>query len=227
MPDHTPAGGRGRRKAPAGEDRGFCGLPACRSDRPMCIVGGHNDAASRMRLFYRNCNSNWRQLTTNCANALMTYQSVPPAPKPTTVMVETPSCRGQIYRTHSTGKLMLFRLWIASLLIASGTFSVAAAEQTDSVAAVAPGGPGILTKCRNWLVASSCRTYHHINLPSRVTVGDMLTVSFGSRPKEYRLSVARIALQGQHCAIFSKAEGDPHRMDKIDVAPCYRAEEGR
>jgi len=57
-----------RRKAPAGEDRGFCGLSVCRSNRPMCIVGGHNDATNRMRPFYLNCNSYSGKLTTNCAN---------------------------------------------------------------------------------------------------------------------------------------------------------------
>ena len=55
-----------RRKAPAGEDRGFCGLPVCRSDRPIRIVGGHNDAAAKMPQFYRNCKSDSGKLTTNC-----------------------------------------------------------------------------------------------------------------------------------------------------------------
>jgi len=68
---HTLAGtpSSGRRKAPAGEDRGFCGLPVCRSVRPICIVGGHNDAANRMPPFYRNCKSFSSKLTTNWAIA--------------------------------------------------------------------------------------------------------------------------------------------------------------
>lgn len=93
--------------------------------------------------------------------------------------------------------------------------------------AVEPGGPGELTKCRDWLVASSCNTYHHISLPPRVSVGDTIPVSFGSHPKEFLFFVARIALKGDHCAIFSEAHGDRHRMDKINVAPCHRAEAGR
>jgi hypothetical protein len=32
-------------------------LPACRSDRRICIVGGHNDATSIVRPFYSSCNS--------------------------------------------------------------------------------------------------------------------------------------------------------------------------
>lgn len=122
---------------------------------------------------------------------------------------------------------MLRQTWIACLLIAAGNVATAEARQPDTVPAVAPGGPGILTKCRDWLVASSCKTYHHIKLPPRIAVGDTVTVSFGSSPKEYALPVARIVLKGNHCAIFSQPAGDRHRMDKINVAPCYRADEGR
>src|SRR6202049_3986814 len=99
---------------------------------------------------------------------------------------------------------MALRARIAGLLIAAGSFGPAAADQPDTVKAVTPGGPGVLTKCRGWVVTSSCRTYHHISLPSRIAVGDTITISFGSHLKEFGFSVARIDLQGQHCAIFSK-----------------------
>src|ERR1700757_912680 len=115
---------------------------------------------------------------------------------------------------------MANRGWFASLM-AAVSFGVAAA---DAVEAVHPHGSGVLTKCRDWLVASSCRTYHHISLPSRIAVGDTITVSFGSHPKEFKFYVARIDLKRQHCVLFSKADGDRHRMDKINVAPCYRAD---
>ncbi|TMJ69216.1 MAG: hypothetical protein E6G83_03195 [Alphaproteobacteria bacterium] len=118
---------------------------------------------------------------------------------------------------------MLLRAWIAGLLLAAATVGPSAAQEPDSVEAVEPGGPGELTKCRNWLVASSCKTYHHISLPPRITVGDTITVTFGSSRKEYEFPVARIAHKGRHCAIFSEAEGDRHQIDKINVAPCYRA----
>jgi hypothetical protein len=120
---------------------------------------------------------------------------------------------------------MPLRVRIAGLLIAAGSFGPAAVDQSDTVKAVIPGGPGVLSKCRGWLVTTSCRTYHHISLPSRIAVGDTITISFGSHPKEFALSVARI--KGQHCAIFSKAAADRHRIDKINVARCYRADEGR
>ena len=122
---------------------------------------------------------------------------------------------------------MLLCVRIASLLIPAGSFGPVAAGQPDTVEAVTPGGPGVLTKCRSWLVTTSCRTYCHISLPSQIAVGDTITISFGSHPKEFGFYVARIDLKGRHCAIFSKAEGDRHRMDKINIAPCYRSDEGR
>ena len=124
---------------------------------------------------------------------------------------------------------MPFRSWIAGLLVASGGFGpAAAADQPDTVVAVQTGGPGVLTKCRDWLVARSCHHYHHISLPSRVAVGDTITLSFGSSPKEYNFLVVQIALVGDHCTIFSKLEGgDRQQEDKIEVAPCYPAADTR
>jgi hypothetical protein len=122
---------------------------------------------------------------------------------------------------------MLLRAWIAGLLLAGATVGPAAGREPDSVDAVEPGGPGELTKCRNWLVTSSCKTYKHITLPPRIAVGDTITVTFGSHPKEYAFPVARIAHKGSHCAIFSEAEGDRHQIDKINVAPCYRGSKSK
>jgi hypothetical protein len=118
---------------------------------------------------------------------------------------------------------MPLRGWTAGLLIAIGNFGPAAA-QPASVEAVEPAGPGVLTKCRSWLMASSCRTYHHIILPSRIAVGDELAISFGSHPKEFKFFVARIALKDDRCTIFSEATGERHRRDKISITPCYPAE---
>ena len=118
---------------------------------------------------------------------------------------------------------MPFRTWMAGLVIAAGTIDPAA-SQPDTVEAVEPAGLGVLTKCRGWLVASSCRTYHHIRLPSRIVVGDELPISFGSHPKEFKFFVARIALKSDRCTIFSEATGERHRRDKISITPCYPAE---
>jgi hypothetical protein len=119
------------------------------------------------------------------------------------------------------------RAWIAAVWLAAAAVTPSAARDPDEVAAIEPGGPGELTKCRNWLVASSCKTYRHISLPPRIAVGDTIPITFGSHPKEFHFYVARIALEGSHCAIFSEADGDRHKMDKINVAPCYPASTGR
>ena len=52
-----------------------------------------------------------------------------------------------------------------------------------------------------------------------------ITVLFGSHPKEYRFSVARIALEDDHCTILSEANGDRYHTDKIKVPRCHRADE--
>jgi len=67
--------------------------------------------------------------------------------------------------------------------------------------------------------------YRHITLPPRIAVGDTLALRFGSNPKDYVFPVARIDLKGERCTIFSEAESNRHRMDKINVARCHRARE--
>jgi hypothetical protein len=121
---------------------------------------------------------------------------------------------------------MPLRIWIAGLLIGAGNIGPAIG-QPGNVEAVELAGPGVLTKCRGWLVASTCRTYHRISLPSRIAVGDTIPISFGSHPKSFRFFVARIALRGDRCAIFSEATGHRHRVDKLEITPCYPAEPPR
>lgn len=122
--------------------------------------------------------------------------------------------------------MLRWRTSVAGLLLAAVAVGPTTAREPDDVAAVEPGGPGVLTKCRNWLVTTSCKKYRHISLPPRIAVGDTISVSFGSHPKEFEFFVARIALEDSHCAIFSQAQGDRHEVDKINVAPCYRAGTG-
>jgi hypothetical protein len=119
-----------------------------------------------------------------------------------------------------------WRTSVAGLLLAAVAVGPTTAREPDDAAAVEPGGPGVLTKCRNWLVTTSCKKYHHISLPPRIAVGDTISVSFGSHPKEFDFFVARIALKDSHCTMFSEAQGHRHEVDKINVAPCYRANKG-
>ena len=121
-------------------------------------------------------------------------------------------------------ELMRYLVWIAAISIIVLGFGKAAAGDVE---AVTPDASGILTKCRDWLVATTCNTYQHIDLPPRIAVGDKVPLRFGSNPKNYALPVARIDLERDHCAIFSEAEGNLHQMDRINVALCHPADEGR
>jgi hypothetical protein len=117
---------------------------------------------------------------------------------------------------------MSWRGWCATLVVAAGGLAPAATGAAD-VAAVEPGPTGVLTKCRGWLVATSCRTYRHVALPPRIAVGDTIALAFGTHPKEYGFPVARIELRRGRCTILSEAGGDPDGIDKIEVAPCRAA----
>jgi hypothetical protein len=112
-------------------------------------------------------------------------------------------------------------VWIAFALTAIVTSSAFAG--LDDVNAVIPGTFGVLTKCRGWVITTTCRTYHHMRLPHRIAVGDTIILNFGSNPKHYRFPVARIDQKAGRCVIFSEAEGHRRRIDKINVPHCHRA----
>jgi hypothetical protein len=113
---------------------------------------------------------------------------------------------------------------IADLILSASSMGACAA-QANTVEAVRPAGPGVLTKHFDWLITTSQRRYHHIRLPARIAVGDKFSLSFGSNTKTYTFSVARIILKDDHCEIYSQSEVGHHR-DEIDVVPCYAADHG-
>ena len=125
----------------------------------------------------------------------------------------------------TNGSRALIFVCIAGSILAGLNIGASAAE-VKTVQVVRPAGPGILTKHLDWLIITSRRIYHHIMLPTRVAVGDKLNLSFGSNQKTYTFSVAQIILKGNHCEIYSQSEVD-HQPDKIDVVPCYAADQGR
>jgi hypothetical protein len=112
---------------------------------------------------------------------------------------------------------------VAGPILATSNMGAAAA-QANTVESVRPAGPGVLTKGFDWLITTSRRRYHHIMLPARIAVGDKFSLSFGSNTKTYTFSVAQIILKGTHCEIFSQSKVD-HRRDRIDVVPCYAADQ--
>ena len=117
--------------------------------------------------------------------------------------------------------------WIAGLLIAATELTAAVADQSGAVEALVTSGPGVLTKCRYWLVATSCHHYHHVRLPRRIAVGDTINLTYGSNPKGYAFPVARIGIEDGHCTIYSEARGNPDQINKITVGSCRAADEER
>jgi len=120
---------------------------------------------------------------------------------------------------------MALRTRIAGLLIVATKLTAAVADQSSTTEAIATGGPGVLTKCRNWLVATSCHQYHHVRLPPRIAVGDTIKLIYGSSTKKYAFPVARIGIEDGHCTIYSEAQGNPDQMDKITLIVCRAADE--
>ena len=95
-----------------------------------------------------------------------------------------------------------------------------AVTAADSVEAVTTQGSGALTICRSWLVYNSCTTYSKVALPERVVVGDKLSLSYGSNPKDYTFPVLSIRHQGANCTILSDSSGAAANGEKIEVAQC-------
>jgi hypothetical protein len=93
----------------------------------------------------------------------------------------------------------------------------------DTVEAVTTNGTGLLTICRSWLVYNSCTTYSKVALPERVALGDKLSLSYGSNPKDYTFPVLSIRHQGTSCTLLSDASGAAASGEKIEVAQCQKA----
>ena len=113
------------------------------------------------------------------------------------------------------------RTTIAGFFLITG--AAPAVTAADSVEAVTTQGSGALTICRSWLVYDSCTTYRKVALPERVAVGDKLSLSYGSNPKDYTFPVLSIRHQGANCTILSDASAAAVGGEKIEVAQCQVA----
>jgi hypothetical protein len=127
-------------------------------------------------------------------------------------MIAGRNVRTAIRLAHMTGTAV-----VAALLIGAAPGPTRAA---DSVAAVTTPRTGKLTICRNWLVYHSCTTYGRVALPERVAVGDKLSLTFGSNPKDYTFPVLLIRREGASCTILSDATEAASGGEKIEVARC-------
>jgi hypothetical protein len=92
-----------------------------------------------------------------------------------------------------------------------------------AAAAVTTPGSGALTICRDWLVYESCTTYHKVDLPDRITVGDRIELTYGTNPKDYVFHVSRINHDGDRCVILSENSGRGGKGERIEVTPCGAA----
>lgn len=98
-----------------------------------------------------------------------------------------------------------------------------AALAADPVTSVDTPGKGRLIMCRDWLVYTSCWSYHHVAIPARVKVGDNLDLSFGSSNKEITFPVERILQNGDRCDIYDTADGAVRKVNRIKVEGCKAA----
>jgi hypothetical protein len=111
------------------------------------------------------------------------------------------------FRRHRVG-------WIVAALCFAG-----AALAADGIEAIETKGQGRLTMCRSWLVYDDCNVYNHVALPSRVAVGDTISLTFGSNNKHYNFPVVRIIKNGLNCTMLSQVK-DSDGINKIRVASC-------
>ena len=102
---------------------------------------------------------------------------------------------------------------------------VATAAPAGAVDAVTTPGAGELTMCRSWIVYASCNTYHKVALPPRIAIGDTVTVTFGTNPKDYNFQVSRILQDGQSCKILSKASSADGEGERIEITQCQPADQ--
>jgi hypothetical protein len=116
----------------------------------------------------------------------------------------------------------LSRAAMAAVLLIIGV-APSVSDAADTVEAVTTQGFGTLTMCRNWLVYSSCTTYGKVVLPERVAVGDQISLTFGSNPKDYTFPVRSIRHQGTNCTILSEAGATAVGGEKIEVAQCRKS----
>jgi hypothetical protein len=110
------------------------------------------------------------------------------------------------------------RIWAILALLAASM-----PARSETLGAVTVGGKGVLTICRSWIVHRSCKPYDKIVLPPRVAVGDKITLSFGSNPKDYVFHVVEIRPNGDGCILLSDESGGRTDGERIEVPSCQLA----
>jgi hypothetical protein len=109
----------------------------------------------------------------------------------------------------------------AAVILIGGFFCVAVpwAQADDVVEAVTVQGRAEFTICRSWLVYTSCTT-HKVQLPDRISVGDLVPLSYGSNAKNYAFRIGLIRREGDGCILLSDHSGVDENGDRITVGRC-------
>jgi hypothetical protein len=126
----------------------------------------------------------------------------------------------QPLKTRRTRGACAFAWWITAAVAAL----LPIVSAVGAPEAVTTPGSGDLTICRSWIVYASCNTYHKVSLPSRIAIGDAITVTYGSNPKDYTFHVTRILQQDNGCRILSDASDTKGEGERIDLAQCRPVE---
>lgn len=108
--------------------------------------------------------------------------------------------------------------WLLAALAFAGLGGSALAG--DAVDTVDTPGQGRLIMCRDWLVYTSCWSYHHIAIPAHIKIGDSLDLLFGSNNKEITFPVARILRDGDRCDLYNTPDGAIHKVNRIKIEGC-------
>lgn len=124
---------------------------------------------------------------------------------------------------HSRGPHRIVGAVALAVLTAGGAVAAATGAAAAGAATVASPGSGTLTKCRSWIFFRSCRKYHHVALPTHISVGDKVRLHYGSNPKYYDFPVAQIRRHGRGCTLLSSAPGAADSGDKIEIGTCRPA----
>jgi len=92
------------------------------------------------------------------------------------------------------------------------------AAQGAAAQVVSTSGSGRLKRCWDLLFETTCRT-HHVRLPKRVSVGDVLELGYGSNPKHYRFHIARIDRHSKGGCVL-RGSGVLLESEKIEIDDC-------
>jgi hypothetical protein len=104
----------------------------------------------------------------------------------------------------------------------AGLVAAAGDAAADDMTAITTTGKGDLTMCPESWMYRSCNLYHHIKVPRHIEVGSNVVLHYGSNPKRYVFSVARIVHDGGSCTVFSQT-AQTDNVENIVIASC-RAE---